>query len=123
MAHVSVFLLNYKNKRSVGPQWKGLGFISDRILGKQKNNCSLTQLLANILCPSFISTLLSYLNTFFSTLFMITFLKIFIYLFLERGERREKERERNIDVGKKHQLVASRIHPDCILRAQPRLVP
>ena len=31
----------------------------------------------------------------------------FIYLFLERGEGREKERERNIDVPEKHRLVAS----------------
>ena len=28
--------------------------------------------------------------------------KDFIYLFLERGEGREKERERNIDVREKH---------------------
>ena len=34
------------------------------------------------------------------------FSKDFIYLFLERGEGREKERERNIDVREKHQLVA-----------------
>ena len=32
--------------------------------------------------------------------------KDFIYLFLERGEGREKERERNIDVREKHQSVA-----------------
>ena len=30
--------------------------------------------------------------------YLIVFFKIFIYLFLERGERREKERERNINV-------------------------
>ena len=30
-----------------------------------------------------------------------------IYLFLERGERREKERERNINVQEKYQSVAS----------------
>ena len=30
------------------------------------------------------------------------FLQEFIYLFLERGEEREKERERNIDVREKH---------------------
>ena len=29
---------------------------------------------------------------------MLNFLKDFIYLFLERGERKEKERERNINV-------------------------
>ena len=35
------------------------------------------------------------------------FFKDFIYLFLERGEGREKDRERNIDVQEKHQLVDS----------------
>ena len=35
------------------------------------------------------------------------FLKDFIYLILERGERREKEREKNTDVRKKYQLIAS----------------
>ena len=35
------------------------------------------------------------------------FLKDFIYLFLKREERREKERERNINVQEKHQLAAS----------------
>ena len=30
------------------------------------------------------------------------FLKDFIYLFLERGEGREEERERNINVREKH---------------------
>ena len=35
------------------------------------------------------------------------FLKDFIYLFLERGEGREKKRERNIDVREKPQPVAS----------------
>ena len=34
------------------------------------------------------------------------FLKDFIYLFLERGEGREKERERNVHVREKHYLVA-----------------
>ena len=33
-----------------------------------------------------------------------------MHLFLERGEGREKERERNINVREKHQLVASCIH-------------
>ena len=37
----------------------------------------------------------STLRVFF---FKFIFLKDFIYLFLERGERREKERERNTDV-------------------------
>ena len=35
------------------------------------------------------------------------FFKDFLSLFLERGEGREKERERNIDVPEKHTLVAS----------------
>ena len=39
--------------------------------------------------------------------FWTLLLKVFIYLFLERGERREKERERNTDVREKHQSVAS----------------
>ena len=33
--------------------------------------------------------------------------KDFMYLFLKRGEGREKEKERNIDVREKHQSVAS----------------
>ena len=35
------------------------------------------------------------------------FLKDFIYLFLKRGERREKEKERKINVREKHQSVVS----------------
>ena len=35
-------------------------------------------------------------------LFKKYFLKRFIYLFIERGERKEKERERNIDVQEIH---------------------
>ena len=35
------------------------------------------------------------------------FLKILFYLFLERGEGRDKDRERSIDVREKHQWVAS----------------
>ena len=30
-----------------------------------------------------------------------------MYLFLEKGQGREKERERNMDVGEKHRSVAS----------------
>ena len=41
--------------------------------------------------------------------------KDFTYLFLERGEGREKERERNSDVREKHRLVASGTHPDLTL--------
>ena len=40
------------------------------------------------------------------------FLSFFTYLFLERGEGREKERERNSDVREKHQSAASGTHPD-----------
>ena len=36
----------------------------------------------------------------------------FIYLFLERGEGREKERERDIGVREEHQSVASQMSPD-----------
>ena len=38
---------------------------------------------------------------------ILIFKKYFIYLFLERGEGREKKRERNINVREKHWLVAS----------------
>ena len=40
----------------------------------------------------------------------MVFFKKNIYLFLEDREGRKKERERNIDVREKHQLVASLIH-------------
>ena len=46
------------------------------------------------------------------TAFANVFLKGFINLFLERGEGREKERERNISVREKHQSVASHVSPD-----------
>ena len=38
-------------------------------------------------------------------------LNILLIYFLERGEGRKKERERNINVKEKHQLVASHMHP------------
>ena len=41
----------------------------------------------------------------------LSFKKYFIYLFSERGKRRKKERERNIDVQEKHLLVASHMSP------------
>ena len=42
----------------------------------------------------------------------IGFFKIYLFLLiLERGEGRKKEKERNIDVQEKHQLVASRTPP------------
>ena len=34
-----------------------------------------------------------------------------IFIFLERGDGREEERERNIDVGEKHRSVASSYLP------------
>ena len=37
--------------------------------------------------------------------------KDFYNLFLERGEGREEERERDIDVREKHRSVASRVLP------------
>ena len=46
---------------------------------------------------------------------MYNFFKDFIYLFLERGEGREEERERNINVGEKHGSDASRL----LERTQP----
>ena len=42
---------------------------------------------------------------------IINFFGPFIYLPLERGKGREKERDRNIDVGEKHPSVASRMPP------------
>ena len=44
------------------------------------------------------------------------------YLFLFREEGREKERERNIDVREKHQLVACCTCPDWVPNLQPRCV-
>ena len=44
-------------------------------------------------------------------------------LILERGEERGIDRERNIDVKEKHQLVASCMHPNQGLNPQPRHVP
>ena len=53
----------------------------------------------------------------YSSLFLKNFL--FLFLILERGEVREEERERNIDVREKHRLAAFRrpfsLHDD----AQP----
>ena len=40
---------------------------------------------------------------------LLLFLKI-IYLFLERGDGREIERKRNIDVREKHRLFVSFMH-------------
>ena len=64
-------------------------------------------------------------QTGFALIYLFIY-KDFIYLFLERRKGREKERERNIDVGKKHHSVASRM---CLDRGpeptnpQPRHMP
>ena len=46
-----------------------------------------------------------------------------VYLFLDRGEGREKETKRNIDAGKKHQLVASHAPPTGDLAHNPGMCP
>ena len=51
------------------------------------------------------------------------FFEDFIYLFVERQEGREKERERNIDVGEKIRLVASCMPPTGDLARNPGLCP
>ena len=53
----------------------------------------------------------------FSFIFLI---KDFMYLFLEKGEGREKERERNISVRQKHGSVAFRTCPVTQARALAR---
>ena len=47
----------------------------------------------------------------------------FIYLFLERGEGREKERERNIDVWEIQRSVVSRMPPTGALACSPGMCP
>ena len=48
---------------------------------------------------------------------------LFIYLFLERGERREKERERNVGERRKHWSVASYMRPNRGLSLRSRQGP
>ena len=55
--------------------------------------------------------------------FPATFKKNFIYLFLERGEGREKERERSINVGEILQLVAFHMPPTGNLAHNPGMCP
>ena len=57
-------------------------------------------LFLNCCCPSFGCARRHSVSTYASILAgsLVSFLKDFIYLFLERGEWREKERERDIDV-------------------------
>ena len=57
------------------------------------------------------------------TNFLLLLFKDFIYLFFERGERREKNRERNIDMREKHQWVASCMSLDWGPTPQSRHVP
>ena len=49
--------------------------------------------------------------------------KEFIYLFLERGEGRQKERERDIDVRERHPSVASGRCPSWGPNPQPGVCP
>ena len=49
--------------------------------------------------------------------------KDFIYLFLQRGEGREKEREKNIDVWRIHPSVASRTSTTGDLAHNPGMYP
>ena len=51
--------------------------------------------------------------------FTINFFKDFIYSFLDRGEGKEKERERNIDAHEKHWPVASCMPPTGVLASNP----
>ena len=46
-----------------------------------------------------------------------------MYLFLEGGEKREKERERNMDVQEIHLLVASRTPPAGDMACNPGMCP
>ena len=54
---------------------------------------------------------------------IIIFFKNVIHSFLERGEEREKERERNIHVLEKHWLVASSMPPAGDLAHNPGMCP
>ena len=58
-----------------------------------------------------------------SILFVYLFFKYFIYLLLQRGEGREQERERNIDMQEKHQLAASRMPTTGDLAHNPAMCP
>ena len=55
------------------------------------------------------------INIFLAKLFF----KDFIYLLLERGDRREKERERNTNMREKHLSVASPMSPTQDLACSP----
>ena len=64
-----------------------------------------------------------YSVTFIYGLGLFFLKKDFIYLFLERGERKEKEKERNIDVWEMYWLVASRLPPTGDLALNPGMCP
>ena len=52
------------------------------------------------------------------------FLKDFIYLFIERGERREKEKERNIDVRETSVgCLLDGLAASCVLACNPSMCP
>ena len=69
---------------------------------------------------------ISFLSTAASRLadqLVFFFKKRFYLLISERGERREKDRERNTDVRKKHQLAASCVPPTRDLAHNPGMCP
>ena len=55
-------------------------------------------------------------------MYLFIYFKDFIYLYFREGERREEERERNIDVREKHQSVASCTRPKGRLNQKARHV-
>ncbi|KAF6114729.1 hypothetical protein HJG60_010663 [Phyllostomus discolor] len=59
----------------------------------------------------------------FKSIFLLLFFKILFIYFLERGEGREKKKERNINVQEKHQLVASCTPPTGDLAHNPGMCP
>ena len=61
--------------------------------------------------------------SFLSTFITIIIFKDFLHLFLERGEGREKERERNIDVWEKYRSAASCMPPTGDLARNPGMCP
>ena len=56
-------------------------------------------------------------------IFFFIIFKDYICFFVERGEVREKEGERNINVRDKHQSTASQTYPNWRPNPQPRYVP
>ena len=62
-----------------------------------------------------------YFGHFLWNMHVFVFLRF--YLFLEKGEGRDKKRDRNVDVREKHRLVASCTSPDWEPNPKPRCVP